>query len=156
MQIVSFALVESGRCNLHVCSRLLCETLFIEMPSLNRNEKVTCDNCATQNTKFFLARQKESFSAGTLHCTQSPSFPQNPKLILIIILLRSTVPQNLMLPSSVNFVIKSFKNSTLYNNMKTPKMVFLSGQQMLMRTIPWTKLMMWISKRSCVLVSMSW
>ena len=40
------------------------------MPSLNRYEKVTCDNCATQTTKLNLARHMNSCSAGTLHCTQ--------------------------------------------------------------------------------------
>ena len=37
-----------------------------------------------------------------------PISPQNPKMIPITILLRSTAPQNLMSPSNVNFVIKSF------------------------------------------------
>ena len=42
------------------------------MPSLNRNEKVTCDNCGTQTTKLNLARHKRRCSVGTLHCTQCP------------------------------------------------------------------------------------
>ena len=44
------------------------------MPSLNRYEKVTCENCGTQTTKFNLARHKKSCSGGTLYCTQCPSF----------------------------------------------------------------------------------
>ena len=44
------------------------------MPSLNRNEKVTCENCGTQTTKLNLARHKKSRSAGTLYCTQCPNF----------------------------------------------------------------------------------
>ena len=44
------------------------------MPSLNRNEKVTCENCGVQNTKLTLARQKKSHSAGTLHCPKCPNF----------------------------------------------------------------------------------
>ena len=44
------------------------------MPSLTRNEKVTCDNCGTQTTKLNLARHKKSWSAGTLFCTQCPNF----------------------------------------------------------------------------------
>ena len=44
------------------------------MPSLNRNEKVTCEICDVQITKFNLARHKKSFSAGTLYCTQCPNF----------------------------------------------------------------------------------
>ena len=43
------------------------------MPSLSRNEKVTCENCGTQITKLNLARHKKSCSVGTLHCNQSPN-----------------------------------------------------------------------------------
>ena len=44
------------------------------MPSLNRYEKVTCENCGTQTTKLNLARHKKSCFAGTLHCNQCPNF----------------------------------------------------------------------------------
>ena len=60
--------------NLHAYFRLLCQTPIIEMPSLNRNEKVTCENCGTQITKLNLARHKKSCSAGTLFCTLCPNF----------------------------------------------------------------------------------
>ena len=44
------------------------------MPSLNRNEKVTCENCGLQITKLNLARHKKSCSAGTLYCPKCPNF----------------------------------------------------------------------------------
>ena len=44
------------------------------MPSLNRNEKVTRENCGVQITKLKLARHKKSCSAGILYCTQCPNF----------------------------------------------------------------------------------
>ena len=44
------------------------------MPSLNRNEKVTCENCGVQITKLNLARHKKSCSAGTLYCPKCPNF----------------------------------------------------------------------------------
>ena len=44
------------------------------MPSLNRNEKVTCENCGTQTTKLNLARHKKRCSVGTLYCTHCPNF----------------------------------------------------------------------------------
>ena len=44
------------------------------MPSLNRNGKVTCENCGTQTTKLNLARHKKSCSVGTLYCTHCPNF----------------------------------------------------------------------------------
>ena len=49
--------------------------LFVtKMPSLNRNEKCTCENCGVQITKYNLARHKKRCSAGTLYCTQCPNF----------------------------------------------------------------------------------
>ena len=54
--------------------RLLCQTTIIEMPSLTRYEKVTCENCGTQSKKLNLSRQKKRCSVGTLCCTQCPNF----------------------------------------------------------------------------------
>ena len=112
--IISFALLPSSRFNIHVCFRLLCQTPFIEMPSLNRNEKVTFENCGTQTTKLNLARQLE-------HCIvhNVPLSPQNPETIWITILLRSIAPQNLISPSSVNFAFKTFQDFTLDVNIET-------------------------------------
>ena len=42
------------------------------MPSLDRHEKVTIENCGTQTTKPNLARQKKSCSAGILYYIQNP------------------------------------------------------------------------------------
>ena len=44
------------------------------MLSLNRNEKVTCENCGVQITKYNLARHKKSCSAATLICPKCPNF----------------------------------------------------------------------------------
>ena len=44
------------------------------MPSLNRNEKVLCENCGVQITKYHLARHKKRCSAGTLYCSKCPNF----------------------------------------------------------------------------------
>ena len=44
------------------------------MPSLNRYEKVICENCGTQTTMLNLARHKKSCCAATLYCTQCPNF----------------------------------------------------------------------------------
>ena len=46
----------------------------IEMPSLIRKEKVTCENCGTQTTRNNNIRHKKRCSAGTLFCTQCPNF----------------------------------------------------------------------------------
>ena len=44
------------------------------MPALDRNVKVTCENCGVQITKLNLARHKKSCSAGTLYCPKCPNF----------------------------------------------------------------------------------
>ena len=53
------------------------------MPSLNRNEKITCENCGTQTTKLNLARHKKRCSFGTLYCTHCPNFPTKSQIDLI-------------------------------------------------------------------------
>ena len=69
--ITSISLLASSRFTFF---RLFCQTTNIEMPSLYRFDKVTCENCGTQFTKPNLARHKKSCSAGTLYCTQCPDF----------------------------------------------------------------------------------
>ena len=44
------------------------------MPSLNRKEKVTCENCGNQTTRSNIVRHRKSCSAGTLYCTHCPNF----------------------------------------------------------------------------------
>ena len=44
------------------------------MPALDRNVKVTCENCGTSITKYNLSRHKSRCSGGTLYCTQRPNF----------------------------------------------------------------------------------
>ena len=72
--IISFALLQSSCFNLHVHFRLFCQTTIIEMPSLIRKEKVTCENCGNQTTRNNIVRHKKSCSAGTLYCTHCPNF----------------------------------------------------------------------------------
>ena len=70
LAIISFAVLQSSCFNFYVHFRSIPLTLFTQMPSLNRYEKVTCENCGTQTTKLNLARQKKCCSAGTFFCTQ--------------------------------------------------------------------------------------
>ena len=79
--IILFALLQSSCFNFYVHFRSICLTPFTQMPSLNRYEKVLCENCGTHTTKPNLARHKKSCSAGTLDCTQCPNCPQNRKMI---------------------------------------------------------------------------
>ena len=45
-----------------------------KMPALDRNVKVTRENCGVQITKLNLAGHKSRCSGGTLYCTQCPNF----------------------------------------------------------------------------------
>ena len=49
----------------------------------------------------------------------APISQQIPKMIWITILLRNTAPQNLISPSSVNFVMQNFLAFMLYVNIET-------------------------------------
>ena len=108
-----------------------CLTPFAQLPSLNRYEKVTCEKCGTQTAKLNLARDRKRCSVGTLYVgTLNFIFsPQNHKMIWITKLLRSTAPRNLMSLSSVNFVIKSFEDSTIYVSIETFKRECRSDQE---------------------------
>ena len=49
------------------------------MPSLIRNEKVTCEKCGTQTTRNNIVRHKKGCSAGTLYTTHCPNFSTKPQ-----------------------------------------------------------------------------
>ena len=44
------------------------------MRALDRNVKVTCENCGTSVTKYHSSRHKTRCSGGALYCTQCPNF----------------------------------------------------------------------------------
>ena len=44
------------------------------MPALDRNVRVTCENCGTSVTKYHLSRHKSRCSGGTLYCSKRPNF----------------------------------------------------------------------------------
>ena len=73
--ITSFALLPSSYFNFSGSSQIiLFLTNFTQMRSLNRHEKVKCENCGTRTTKLNLARHKKICAAGTLYCIQCPKF----------------------------------------------------------------------------------
>ena len=80
--IISFALVPSSRFNFHFYFRLFCQTIIIQMPSLIRKEKVTCENFGTQTTRNKIVRHKKSCSAGTLYCIHCPNFSTKSQIVL--------------------------------------------------------------------------
>ena len=99
------------------------------MPSLNRNEKVTCYNCGTQTTKLNLARLKKRCSVGTLFCTQGPNFSTKSQSDLIYHIAKKHSAPKPDITFKWNFVIKSFQAFTLYVNIETINMECKSGQE---------------------------
>ena len=72
---ICFALLQSNSFNFFTFISDHCVfNKFPQKPSLNRYEKVTCENCDTQTTKLNLARHRKSCSVGTLYCSQCPNF----------------------------------------------------------------------------------
>ena len=72
--IIWFALLQSSFFNFYVHFSSICLIPFTQRPSLNRYEKVECENCGIQTTKLNLACPKNSCSADTLFCNQCPNF----------------------------------------------------------------------------------
>ena len=54
--------------------RLVCSILITEKPSLNRNKKLTCENCGNQTTKKNMGRHEKRGSLRTLYCGKCPYF----------------------------------------------------------------------------------
>ena len=79
-------------------------------------------------------------------------------MIWIIILLRSTAPQNLISPSSVNFVMQNFPAFILYVNTKTLNMLHKWGSEraILMWRISWEMLMIKVSEKNWNLADTFW
>ena len=102
--LIRFALLRSNYFNvLRSFQNILILLNFTQMPSSYRYEKVKCENCGTQTKSSCLRVTRRVVQLE--HCIASnfPISPHNHKLIRITILLRSTAPQNLISPSSVNF-----------------------------------------------------
>ena len=52
------------------------------MPALDRNVKVTCENCGTLVTKKNLSRHNSRCSDGTLYCIKCPNFSNKSSDVL--------------------------------------------------------------------------
>ena len=72
--IISPALLQSSCCNFYVTFRSSCWNGFAEKLSLNRNEKINCNNCGTLITKKILAHHRKRFSNGSCFCNQCTHF----------------------------------------------------------------------------------
>ena len=59
---------------LHFNNSVALSDFIVTMPALNRNEKITCENCGTQFRKADSSRHKKRCTAGTLYCKQCPNF----------------------------------------------------------------------------------
>ena len=114
-----------------------------------------CEKCGTPISKLNLAPQKKNYSVGTLYCTKRPNFCKIPKMIAIILLLRSTALKNTTLSSIGHLVTEHLQAFTVYDNVNTlkkRKTLFLK-HQMLNLMITSTALLMQVLKRSCALVN---
>ena len=66
-------MLHSSCFSIYVYFRLICQPTIIEMPSIIRNEKITCENWGTQTTRKTFVRQKKRCSHGILYCTHCPN-----------------------------------------------------------------------------------
>ena len=70
--IISFALPQSSCLKCYVSFQII--LLVTKMSALDRNVKVTCENCGTSVTKINLSQHKSRCSGGTLYCSKCPNF----------------------------------------------------------------------------------
>ena len=118
--IFSFALILSSRFNLPVFfSDYSVKLLLLKSLCLIETKKLLVTIVVSKLQRLILRVKRRVVLL--VHCfvPKVPVSPQNPKMISITILLRSTAPKNLMSPSSVNIVNKSFQDFTLYVNIET-------------------------------------
>ena len=94
------------------------------MPSLNRNDKVTCEIFGTTTTQINLARHMTRCSVGLLCCSKGPDFCLKSHNELNYHIAKNKAPQDLSLPSIVNFFIKNFQDFTFYLNKKNTQHCF--------------------------------
>ena len=122
------------------------------MPSLIRKEKITCDSCGTQTTRSSFVRHKKRCSAD-LVLIQCPNFSSSCQIVLNHHIVEKHSAPKLDVTFKGKLYYQEFSG---FCNIKTPSMAFLSEKQMLILTKLSMKWMIPISKRSCLLVIISW
>ena len=117
--IISFALLPSSCFNIYVYFRSICSTPLLKCLLHIDTRKLDVRIVVPKLQSLILRVTR--IVVLLVHCIvpNVPISSQNHKLIWITILLGGTVPQNLMSPSSVNFVIKSFQDFTHYVSIQT-------------------------------------
>ena len=138
--VLSFALLQSTCCKLSVLFRKTRYSPITWIPSFNRNEKYTWENCGTHILKnTILLVTSRDVLLGHFFVSSVPISPQNLKTIWNFIKLRNTEPQTLMFFFQV-YTFLSSDSQILRKNTKITNVAFLSRQQMLNRTKSVTKL----------------
>ena len=118
--ITLLALSQSGSFSLYVSFRLFCQTLFsLKCLHSIETEKLLIKIVVPKLQSLTLLVTKRVVLLAHCILLNVPNSPQNHKMISVTILLGRTAPQNLMSSSSVNFVIKSFQDFTLYVSIET-------------------------------------
>ena len=124
-----FALLQSSCFNLHVYFRQFCQTTFIEMPSLIRKEKVTCEKCGTQTTRNNIVGHNKSCSAGTLYGTQYPIFSTVSQNDLNCEIAKKHSAPKLDVTCKCKLCYQEFPGFYLYSNIETLNTEKRSGQE---------------------------
>ena len=119
---------QANRFNLRGCLDCSVEQLLLKCLRFSE-KRFTCENCGSQTTRNNFVGHKKRCSAGTLYCTQCPNFSTTSQDDSNYHIAKKHSSPNLSLLSSVKFVIRFFQDFTLYVNIKTPNMAFLSTQQ---------------------------
>ena len=126
----------------YVHFRSICLSNFTQMSSLNRYEKVTCENFGTQTTSLSLRVTRSDVQLERCIIPNVPISPQNYKVIWIIVLPENTVFQDFHKHTIVKYVAQNFPAFMLYVNTKTLNIdhIWDSERAILMWRIEWKRL----------------
>ena len=122
----SFRLLQSSWFSLYVYSRLFVKILLLKLLRAIETKKLLV-KIVVPKQKSLILLVISVFLLILCIVTSVPSSPQKLKTIWIIIVRRNIAPQKLTLPSSAKFVSTSLQAFTLYANIESVNMVFLSG-----------------------------
>ena len=89
------------------------------MPALDRNVKVTCENCGSSVTNQKISRHKLRCSGGTLYCPKCPNFSTKSGDDLNYLIAKKHRVQDLQKRTGVDFVMQHLPVFMLYVNKKT-------------------------------------
>ena len=147
--------LQSNWFNHYAYFTLVCHTLLIERNMRHWNDKTMCGNCVNPTTQIKLAHHKKRCSVGLLNCSKRPNFSKKSRNDLNHHIAKKHSAPKPVVMSKSKLSNQGIPALHVSRQQKIFHKAFLSRQQMVIRTISSTKLMMRVLKNSCTHVDIS-